>query len=98
MTSRFLSSLAEKTEDLKAEGLFKSERRIAGPQQAAIDVTENGDLMLTHMYDDTLSIDAEGLDLPQAVLGAAAAVLAVAVAATTNFFTFYLSFYSYSKV
>lgn len=41
MTSRFLSSLAERTEALKSEGLFKSERLIAGPQQAAIDVRSN---------------------------------------------------------
>jgi glycine C-acetyltransferase len=38
----FLDSLAERTEALKAEGLFKSERLIAGPQQAAIDVRSNG--------------------------------------------------------
>jgi len=39
----FLDSLAERTEALKAEGLFKSERLIAGPQQAAIDVRSNGE-------------------------------------------------------
>jgi glycine C-acetyltransferase len=39
----FLTSLASKTEALKAEGLFKKERLIAGPQQAAIDVRTNGD-------------------------------------------------------
>jgi glycine C-acetyltransferase len=39
----FLDSLAEQTEALKAEGLFKSERLIAGPQQAAIDVRCNGE-------------------------------------------------------
>jgi glycine C-acetyltransferase len=38
----FLKSLAEQTEALKSEGLFKSERTIAGPQQAAIDVLTNG--------------------------------------------------------
>jgi glycine C-acetyltransferase len=38
----FLDSLAAQTEALKAEGLFKSERLIAGPQQAAIDVRANG--------------------------------------------------------
>ncbi len=42
MTSSFLASLAEQTEALKAEGLYKSERRIAGPQQAAIEVASNG--------------------------------------------------------
>ncbi len=38
----FLASLAERTEALKSEGLFKQERLIAGPQQAAIDVQSNG--------------------------------------------------------
>ena len=38
----FLASLAEQTEALKSEGLFKQERLIAGPQQAAIDVQSNG--------------------------------------------------------
>jgi glycine C-acetyltransferase len=38
----FLKSLAEQTEDLKSEGLFKTERMITGPQQAAIDVRSNG--------------------------------------------------------
>ena len=42
MTSRFLDSLAQRTEALKSEGLFKTERLIAGPQQAAIDVRNNG--------------------------------------------------------
>lgn len=42
MTARFLQSLAEQTEALKSEGLFKSERLIAGPQQAEIDVRSNG--------------------------------------------------------
>ena len=42
MTSRFLDSLAERTEALKSEGLYKTERLIAGPQQAAIDVQNNG--------------------------------------------------------
>ena len=42
MTSRFLDSLAEQTEALKSEGLFKTERLIAGPQQAAIDVQKDG--------------------------------------------------------
>jgi len=42
VTRRFLNSLAEKTEALKAEGLYKSERQIAGPQQAAIEVASNG--------------------------------------------------------
>jgi glycine C-acetyltransferase len=39
----FLASLAKQTEALKAEGLYKQERLIAGPQQAAIDVKTNGD-------------------------------------------------------
>jgi glycine C-acetyltransferase len=34
--------LAERTEALKSEGLYKSERRIAGPQQASIMVKNNG--------------------------------------------------------
>ena len=42
MTNRFLESLAQRTEALKSEGLFKTERLIAGPQQAAIDVRSNG--------------------------------------------------------
>jgi glycine C-acetyltransferase len=41
--SPFLDSLASQTEALKAEGLFKQERLIAGPQQAAIDVRTNGE-------------------------------------------------------
>ena len=42
MSEAFLNSLAKQTESLKAEGLFKAERLIAGPQQAAIDVKTNG--------------------------------------------------------
>lgn len=42
MPNKYLSSLAEQTEALKEQGLFKSERLIAGPQQAAIDVRNNG--------------------------------------------------------
>jgi glycine C-acetyltransferase len=38
----FLASLEEQTEGLRAEGLFKAERLIAGPQQADIDVRMNG--------------------------------------------------------
>jgi len=38
----FFESLATQTESLKAEGLFKSERLLAGPQQAAINVSTNG--------------------------------------------------------
>jgi len=38
----FLQSLSAQTEALKSEGLFKQERLIAGPQQAAIDVSTNG--------------------------------------------------------
>jgi len=42
VSESFYTSLASQTESLKAEGLFKSERLIAGPQQAAIDVRTNG--------------------------------------------------------
>lgn len=42
MSNKYLSSLAERTEALKEQGLFKSERLIAGPQQAAINVRNNG--------------------------------------------------------
>jgi glycine C-acetyltransferase len=42
VTGEFLQTLAERTEALKDEGLFKTERLIAGPQQAAIDVRKNG--------------------------------------------------------
>ena len=42
MVAQFLASLAEQTDALKAEGLFKTERLIAGPQQAEIDVCSNG--------------------------------------------------------
>ena len=41
MPDTFLKSLATQTESLKDEGLFKSERLIAGPQQAAIKVRSN---------------------------------------------------------
>ena len=42
MATPFLQTLAEQTEALKAEGLFKAERLIDGPQQAEIDVRLNG--------------------------------------------------------
>jgi glycine C-acetyltransferase len=42
VAGQFLESLAKQTEALKSQGLFKSERLIAGPQQAAIEVVENG--------------------------------------------------------
>ena len=42
MSATFLESLAERTEALKSEGLFKSERQITGPQQAEISVRTNG--------------------------------------------------------
>ncbi|MGI9238474.1 MAG: glycine C-acetyltransferase [Woeseiaceae bacterium] len=42
MPTHFLESLAEQTEGLRSEGLYKTERLIAGPQQAAIDVRANG--------------------------------------------------------
>lgn len=38
MPASFLQSLAEQTEALKSQGLYKTERLIDGPQQAAIDV------------------------------------------------------------
>ena len=44
MRNAFLTSLGEQTNALKAEGLFKSERLIAGPQQAAIKVRRGNDL------------------------------------------------------
>ena len=40
--SNFLDSLAAQTEALKAEGLYKTERRILGPQQADIEVAADG--------------------------------------------------------
>ena len=42
MSTDFLQSLATQTEALKAEGLYKKERLITGPQQAAIEVRDNG--------------------------------------------------------
>jgi glycine C-acetyltransferase len=39
----FLQSLDKQTEALKDKGLFKQERLITGPQQAAIHVRQNGD-------------------------------------------------------
>lgn len=42
MPKTFLSSLAAQTEALREQGLYKSERLIAGPQQATIDVRNNG--------------------------------------------------------
>ena len=42
MPASFLQALSAQTEALKSEGLFKQERLIAGPQQAAIDVQTNG--------------------------------------------------------
>ena len=43
MPASFFETLARRTEDLKAQGLFKTERLIAGPQQAGIDVRTNGE-------------------------------------------------------
>ena len=43
MPTDFLQSLASQTEALKAEGLYKNERLITGPQQAAIEIRKNGD-------------------------------------------------------
>ena len=42
MPATFLTALGEQTEALKTEGLFKTERLIAGPQQAEIDVKTDG--------------------------------------------------------
>ncbi len=42
MPASFLESLAERTDELKSQGLFKQERLIAGPQQADISVLRNG--------------------------------------------------------
>jgi glycine C-acetyltransferase len=42
VSAAFFESLATQTEALKAEGLYKSERLITGPQQAAIKVRSNG--------------------------------------------------------
>ncbi len=42
MPESFLASLAEQTEALREQGLFKAERLITGPQQADIDVRTNG--------------------------------------------------------
>lgn len=42
MPQEYLTELAERTEALRSEGLFKTERLIAGPQQADIDVRSNG--------------------------------------------------------
>ena len=42
MSQTFFDSLAKQTQALKSEGLFKSERLVAGPQQAAIKVQSNG--------------------------------------------------------
>ena len=43
MPAAFLDSLKDQTEALREQGLFKTERVIAGPQQAAIDVRSNGE-------------------------------------------------------
>ncbi len=42
MPTDFLQSLASQTEALKAEGLYKNERLITGPQQAAIEIRKKG--------------------------------------------------------
>ncbi len=41
MPGNFLDALAEQTEALKTQGLYKQERLLASPQQAAIDVRNN---------------------------------------------------------
>ena len=43
MTTALLESLRRQTEDIREQGLYKAERLIAGPQQAAIRVRTNGD-------------------------------------------------------
>ncbi len=43
MSEAFFKSLATQTEALRDEGLFKSERLLTGPQQAAITVSTNGE-------------------------------------------------------
>ena len=43
MPRNFLNSLAEQTDALKAQGLYKKERLISGPQQAQISVQTNGE-------------------------------------------------------
>lgn len=43
MATAFLTDLRQQTEALKEQGLFKVERLISGPQQAQIEVRENGD-------------------------------------------------------
>ena len=43
MPGNFFDSLAEQTEALRDQGLYKQERLIAGPQQAAISVMNNSD-------------------------------------------------------
>ena len=42
MNQQFLASLAERTESLKDQGLFKAERLIASPQDSQIAVASNG--------------------------------------------------------
>lgn len=42
MSAEFFQSLSSQTEALKAQGLFKKERLISSPQQATIDVRDNG--------------------------------------------------------
>jgi glycine C-acetyltransferase len=42
VSTEFLQSLAHRTEALKAEGLFKTERQISSPQQATIEVQNDG--------------------------------------------------------
>lgn len=42
MPGNFLNSLAAQTEALKDKGLYKQERLIAGPQQASINVVDDG--------------------------------------------------------
>jgi len=45
VNTNLLHSLAEQTESLKEQGLFKKERLINGPQQASIRVQNNGDAL-----------------------------------------------------
>ncbi|MEL6870557.1 MAG: glycine C-acetyltransferase [Pseudomonadota bacterium] len=46
MTQAFLDSLAQQTEALRAEGLYKTERAIRGPQQGAVSVDDGNDTVI----------------------------------------------------
>ncbi len=42
MPGNFFETLAQQTDALRDQGLYKQERLITGPQQAAINVLNNG--------------------------------------------------------